>query len=303
MVSEEVREALLLGNQLQLSGELKIVSVLFTDIRQFTRFSESHSPQETVAMLNNHFGIINSAVNKAGGLIDKFSGDGTMAIFGAPVSLEPGETAYRALRAALLIRIRISESNAHRVRNGQEPINIGIGINTGEAITGNIGAEDRFEYTAIGDTVNVAFRVQSLAGLPTGSNIFITQGTHKALAEHERLLFGNQGAVTIKGRAKPVHVYSFVGVRKAGTSSHTMPADPPIPGDEVLSYDLLETAYLYCRGFDPTTIAGTKYLPLETVQSQIREAASQFEQVKQELQQEFGLTDTELQHLTEAPFL
>ena len=111
MVSEEVREELLLGNHLHLSGDLKIVSVLFTDVRQFTNYSAIHSPQEVMDMLNTYFSIVNGAVSEAGGMINKFGGDSTMAIFGAPVNLEPSESAYRALRAALLIRIRILESS------------------------------------------------------------------------------------------------------------------------------------------------------------------------------------------------
>ena len=263
MVSEEVREALLHGDQLQLSGELKIVSVLFTDIRQFTNFSENHSPQEVVDMLNTYFSIVNGAVREAGGMINKFGGDSTMAIFGAPVNLEPSETAYRALRAALSIRIRITESSARRVQAGLEPINIGIGINTGEVITGNIGAEDRFEYTVIGDTVNVAARIQGLASQFTDSNIFITEGTYQAFAERERLLVADHGAVALKGRTKigarlQCHWHA-IGQNLAQTTQ----AEDRTRRNEVPRRDALETAYLYCRGFDPTTIATTKNLPLE----------------------------------------
>jgi class 3 adenylate cyclase len=299
MVSEEVREALLHGDQLQLSGELKIVSVLFTDIRNFTEFSENHSPQEVVDMLNTYFSIVNGAVQEAGGMINKFGGDSTMAIFGAPVNLEPGETAYRALRAALSIRIRILESSARRVQAGLEPINIGIGINTGEAITGNVGAEDRFEYTVIGDAVNVASRVQSLASHLTNSNIFITEGTYQAFAERERLLVADQGEVALKGRAESVHVYKVIGMRLSTTSPNTTQAENSSPSNDVPYRDSLETAYLYCRGFDLRTIATAKNLPLKSVKSWIKSAASCFEQSRQELCLEFELTDIELQRLND----
>ncbi len=299
MVSEEVREALLHGHQLKLSGELKVVSVLFTDIRQFTTFSESHSPQEVVGMLNTYFSIVNGAVREAGGMINKFGGDSTMAIFGAPVNLEPSETASRALRAALSIRIRITESNARRVQAGLEPLNIGIGINTGEVITGNVGAEDRFEYTVIGDTVNVAARMQSLSNEFAGSNIFITEATYKAFAEQERLLVADHGAVALKGRTELVHVYNVIGLRLAKISPNTQ-AESSTRRNEVPRRDALETAYLYCRGFDPTTIATAKNLPLESVLSWIKEAASRFERSKQELCLEFNLTELELQRLHDA---
>jgi len=299
MVSEEVREALLLSDQLQLSGELKVVSVLFTDIRQFTNFSERHSPQEVVEMLNTYFSIVNGAVREAGGMINKFGGDSTMAIFGAPVNLEPSETAQRALRAALSIRIRITEFSARRVQAGLKPINIGIGINTGEVITGNIGAEDRFEYTVIGDTVNVAARIQGLSSQFTDSNILISEETYKAYAERDELLVTDQGAVALKGRTESVHVYNLIGMRLAKTSTDT-PAESPAQSDKVPHRDALETAYLYCRGFDPTTIATTKKLPLKSVRSWIKKAASRFEQSKRELGLEFNLTDIELQRLYDA---
>ncbi len=299
MVSVEVREALLLGHQLQLGGELKVVSVLFTDIRQFTNFSESHSPQEVVGMLNTYFSIVNVAVREAGGMINKFGGDSTMAIFGAPVNLPPSETAHRALRAALSIRLRITESSAHRVQAGLEPINIGIGINTGEVITGNVGAEDRFEYTVIGDAVNVASRVQSLASQLSDSNIFITEGTYQAFAERERLLVTDQGAVALKGRTESVHVYNVIGMHLTKTSPNPS-AGSPSQSTEVPRLAALEAVYLYCRGFEPTTIATTKNLPLESVQAWIKAAASQFAQSKKELGLEFNLTDIELQRLYDA---
>jgi adenylate cyclase len=296
MVSEEVREALLLGDQLQLSGELKVISVLFTDIRQFTNFSENRSPQQVVDMLNTYFGIVNGAVREAGGMINKFGGDSTMAIFGAPLSLEPSETARRALRAALLIRLRMTEFSARRVQAGLEPINIGIGINTGEVITGNVGAEERFEYTVIGDAVNVASRVQSLASQFTDSNIFITEKTYTAFAEHDRLLVADQGAVTLKGRTESVHIYSVIGMRLENTISK-ISLRKAERRNGVSRRNALETAYLYCRGFDPATIAVTKNLTLQAVEKWILEASSRFEQSKLELCQEYNPTEAELQRL------
>lgn len=298
MVSEEVREALLEGRSPQLGGELKVVSVLFTDIRQFTAFSESHTPQEVMGMLNSYFSIVNGAVHEAGGMINKFGGDSAMAIFGAPVSLTPDETARRALRAALLIRIRMTEANAHRVRAGLGLLNIGIGINTGEVITGNIGAEDRFEYTVIGDTVNVAERMQSLASEFTESNIFIADATYATFANREQLLVTDFGDVVFKGRTEPVHVYNVIGMQLKKTLPPQYAGNPTRRND-VPRRDALEAAYLYCRGFEPITIAITKNLPLATVELWIKESASRFERSKRELFQEFHLTDAELQRLAD----
>lgn len=296
MVSEEVREALLQGRQAKLGGELKTVSVLFTDIRQFTAFSETHSPQEVVGMLNSYFSIINAAVHEAGGMINKFGGDSTLAIFGAPVSLPSEETARRALRAALSIRIRITEANAHRIQAGLEPLNIGIGINTGEVITGNIGAEDRFEYTVIGDTVNVAERLQSLTDQSTVSNIFIAEATYTAFAERDELLVADFGEVIFKGRTEPVHVYNVIGMNLSKTPAN-FPAANLTRRDNVPRRDAFEAAYLYCRGFKPSTIAQTKNLPLETVELWLAEAAERFERSKRDLLLEFPLTEAELQRL------
>jgi class 3 adenylate cyclase len=299
MVSEEVREALL-NDQVQLGGELKVVTMLFTDIREFTKFSENHSPQEVVEMLNNYFSIVNSAVREAGGMINKFGGDSTMAIFGAPMNLDPSETARRALRAALTIRIRITEANAHRVQAGLESLKIGIGINTGEVITGNIGPKDRFEYTVIGDAVNVASRMQSLTNQFTDSNIFITAATYQAFSQRERLLVADRGEVALKGRTELVHVYNVIGMQLTDKSPKAAHLEVQTQRNEVPRRDALETAYLYCRGFDPMTIATTKNLRLELVLLWIKDAASRFERSKQELSLEFDLTEMELQRLYDA---
>lgn len=212
MVSDEVREALLL-DKVQLAGDVKVVSVLFTDIRQFTTYSESHTPHEVLGVLNDYFSIVNSAVREAGGMINKFGGDSTMAIFGAPIGLPPTETARRAIFAALAIRLRLAEFNAQRKQAKLEPLVIGIGINTGEAITGKVGSEDRFEYTVIGDTVNVAARVQSLTDQYRASNILITAQTYDAFEDRSQLMVADHGAVTLKGKTHSVRIYGVIGLQ------------------------------------------------------------------------------------------
>lgn len=273
-----------------------MVSVLFADIREFTTFSENHPPQEVVGMLNSYFSIINTAVRQAGGMINKFGGDSTMAIFGAPVSLMPEETAHRALDAAFSIRLKIMEANAQRVKAGLEMLHIGIGINTGEVITGNIGAEDRFEYTVIGDTVNIAARMQNLATKFSASNIFISEATYVAFAGRKNLLVDDYGAVAFKGRTKSVHVYNVIGRQPTRRLSSTQ-EDSPNRRDNVTRRDALKSAFLYCRGFDPFTISTVKGLPLETVDRWIHDVSLRLERSKHELRQEFDLTEMELQRL------
>lgn len=291
VVSEEVREALLKG-QVGLGGELKVVTVLFTDIRQFTALSENRGPQEIVAVLNSYFGVVTGAIREAGGLVNKFGGDSTLAIFGAPVSAPPAESARQALRAALTIRTRMAEFNARRVEAGQEPISIGIGINTGEVITGNIGSAERFEYTVIGDTVNIAARVQGLTSQFADSNILITDATLAALGEAEQILVVDHGEIVLKGKTKLVRVYGVIGTRLAH-------AQPVLRVGAVPRRDVLEALYLYCRGFSLATIALTKKATPDTARGWLQSAAHHFDAASQELRLEFGLTEAELQRLKE----
>lgn len=290
VVSEEVREALLKG-QVGLGGELKVVTVLFTDIRQFTTLSENRSPQEIVAVLNSYFSVVTGAIREAGGLVNKFGGDSTMAIFGAPVSAPPAESARQALRAALAIRTRLAEFNARRVAQGQEPINVGIGVNTGEVITGNIGSAERFEYTVIGDTVNIAARVQGLTSQFPDSNILITDSTLAALGD-EQLLVVDHGEIALKGKTKRVRVYGVIGTRLTS-------AQPILRVGEVPRRDVLEALYLYCRGFDLATIGLTKRVAPDTLVRWLKSAAEHFEAASVELRAEFGLSEDELQRVKE----
>ena len=211
VVSDEVREAMLDG-QIGLGGEVKIVTVLFADIRDFTSFSEQYSPPEVVTLLNSYFAVVTGAIREAGGFVNKFGGDSLLAIFGAPVTVPPTESALKALRAALAIRTRLAEFNARRAQNGDAPIRIGIGINTGEVVAGNIGSEERFEYTVIGDTVNIASRVQSLTTQFRETNILITDASLEALKELTDLVVVDHGMIVLKGKRKRVRVYGVLSV-------------------------------------------------------------------------------------------
>lgn len=289
VVSEEVREALLAG-KVGLGGELKVVTVLFTDIRDFTSLSESNNPQEIVGLLNSYFEVVTEAIRKAGGLVNKFGGDSTLAIFGAPISAPAPETARRALEAAFNIRTRLAEFNARRIEKNLQPIRIGIGINTGEVVTGNIGSRDRFEYTVIGDTVNTAARVQSLTIRFTDSNILITDETRRALGQDAPLLVMDHGDVALKGKSRLVRVYGVIGMRLT-------PARAASHWGQVPRRDVLEALYLYCRGFNPRTIAATRNIDPLTVHQWIDGAARHFDQAADELREEFDLGDAELNRL------
>lgn len=180
------------------SGERIDVTVLFVDIRDFTPFAESNTAEDTVARLNAIFGIVVPVVVANGGHVNKFLGDGALAVFGAPNLLD--DHAPRALAAAVDMQCQIHE------RFGDEP-RIGIGINTGTVIAGTIGGGGKLEFTLIGDTVNVAARVEQLTKV-TGDQILLTQQTADALVAHPGG-FEHRGAHELKGKSALVTVYGL----------------------------------------------------------------------------------------------
>ncbi|MCP4589973.1 MAG: HAMP domain-containing protein, partial [bacterium] len=158
-VSHEVVEALRAG-QVKLEGENRVVSILFCDIRGFTARSERCTPEEMVALLNEYLPVVVNAAQTHEGTVNKFGGDSTLVIYGAPRRLQ--ESAYQAVLTALTMRTNLERLNERLAERGEEPIRIGVGINTGVALAGAVGPEERQEYTVIGDTVNLASRIESL---------------------------------------------------------------------------------------------------------------------------------------------
>ena len=155
-VSRDVVHRLLARGELELTGERRHITVLFADIRGFTGLAERLDPETLHGMLNRYFRVMIEAVADAGGFVDKFVGDKVMALFGHTSTTELG--ARQAVQAALQIQARLAA-----LSDEADPIAVGIGINTGEVILGNVGSERRMEFTAIGDAVNVADRLQSMA--------------------------------------------------------------------------------------------------------------------------------------------
>ncbi|MFZ1164063.1 adenylate/guanylate cyclase domain-containing protein [Mycobacterium sp.] len=180
------------------SGERRQVSVMFVDIRDFTPFAEANSAEDTVARLNALFEIVVPAVVDAGGHVNKFLGDGALAVFGAPNDL--ADHADAAVSAGLLIHRLVAERFDGALR-------IGIGINTGVVIAGTIGGGGKLEFTLIGDTVNVAARVEQLTKT-TGNVILLTQQTVDALLTRPPGLI-DRGAHTLKGKSATVHVFGL----------------------------------------------------------------------------------------------
>lgn len=159
----------------KLGGVNQIITVLFADIRGFTAFSEKEKPEKVVGLLNRYFSAMSEIIFAHGGTLDKYIGDGLMAIFGAPNATP--EDAKNAVKTAVTMQKRLTTLNKELESEGFRPINIGIGLHTGEATIGYIGSEQRSEYTAIGDTVNLASRLESNA---RGGQILVSEATAKA---------------------------------------------------------------------------------------------------------------------------
>ena len=180
------------------TGERRELTVMFIDIRDFTPYAETNTAEDPVARLNALFEIVVPAVVEAGGHVNKFLGDGALAVFGAPNDLP--DHADAALRTAVVIDRLVAE------RFGQE-LRIGIGINTGVVIAGTIGGGGKLEFTLIGDAVNVAARVEQLTKT-TGDTILLTQQCLEALTSQPPGLL-DRGAHALKGKSAPVQVFSL----------------------------------------------------------------------------------------------
>ena len=202
-VATEVVERLLEDpGRVRLGGERQEVTVLFADIRGYTTLSEGLRPEEVVAMLNRYLAVATEAIMAHHGTLDKYIGDAVMALFNAPLA-QPDHAA-NALQAALAMQRAVKQLAAE----GGPAVAYGIGVNTGPAVVGNIGTERLMNYTAIGDAVNVAARLQSNA--PPGE-VYVSGSTYALAAagmEAERLV-----PLQVKGRQEPVEVYRLVDVR------------------------------------------------------------------------------------------
>ena len=185
------------AEDIRLGGESKRMTLLFADVRGFTTMAEKMSPREAVEVLNEFFARMTDVIFEHDGTLDKYIGDGLMALFGAPLSLQ--NDAEAAVRAASNMQRSLAELNK---ASGRAPLNIGIGIHTGEAVVGFFGTERRTDYTAIGDTVNVASRLTSQAG---PGQIVISAATHERLKS--AIPCGQLPAMKLKGRAEMIDVY------------------------------------------------------------------------------------------------
>ncbi|WNR43175.1 CHASE2 domain-containing protein [Paenibacillus roseipurpureus] len=200
-----VDELLQSGEDVKLGGSRKDISLIFVDIRGFTPMSERLEPEQVIQVLNEYLDVCTKAIFKFNGTLDKFIGDGVMAMFGAPIEYD--NHPEMAVRAAIEMKSQADILEQKLIRNYGIGVKFGLGINSGPAVVGNIGSEDlRLDYTAIGDTVNLSARLESNA---KPGQILISEQTYervKGLFEIEAI-----GEIKVKGKEKPVAVYEVIG--------------------------------------------------------------------------------------------
>jgi adenylate cyclase len=202
---EVVDEILKDPEHMVLSGERREVTVLFCDIRGFTALSERLSPEEVVSLLNQFYTLMIETTFKHDGTLDKFLGDAVMAIFGAPIT-HP-DHANRAVRTAVAMQAGVAGLNERRAQEGREPIAIGIGVSLGEVVAGTVGTEDRMEYTVIGDSVNLAARLESNA---KPGRILISGRTYERVKDLVEVV--SLGLLRVKGKEEQIEAYEVVGL-------------------------------------------------------------------------------------------
>jgi adenylate cyclase len=200
VVSQDVAEELMKGD-VELGGESRLVTVIFADIRGFTPLTEGMEPQEVIGLLNECMEYLSQAIDAEGGVVDKFIGDAVMAVFGAPAAQD--DHARRAVRAAIRMRVAMATFNAIRASRGDEGLAIGVGVNSGVAVAGNMGSSNRMNYTVVGDVVNLASRLSDQAQpgeiLIGGSTLSLAGPGLKA---------SPLGGRALKGFSAEVEVYS-----------------------------------------------------------------------------------------------
>ncbi|PYS99302.1 MAG: hypothetical protein DMF63_11805 [Acidobacteria bacterium] len=195
-----VQQLLLNPNSFRLGGVNQTITVLFADIRGFTALSEREKPEKVVGLLNRYFSAMTEIIFEHGGTLDKYIGDGLMALFGAP-STSPAD-AMNAVKAAVSMQKRLITLNDELQDEGFAKVSMGIGLHTGEATIGYIGSDRRSEYTAIGDTVNLASRLESNS---KGGEILISEAT--AAASGNLIPVNPREPLTVKNRVQPVNVF------------------------------------------------------------------------------------------------
>jgi len=204
-------EVLAEPGRLRLGGERRRLTVLFSDIRNFTPFCESREPEEVVAILNEYLTHMTQQIFEHSGTLDKYVGDEIVAFFGAP-GAHHADHALNAARAALAMKATLTKLQDKWRSEGREALDFGVGLNTGEMLVGNMGSSDIFDYTVIGDQVNLGARVETLTR-KYGCSIIITESTYNEI--RDRAEVRELGEETVKGKTRPIKVYELVALEEA----------------------------------------------------------------------------------------
>jgi len=206
-VSPQVADEILKEpDKIRLGGERREVTVFFADIRGFTSLSRKMLPEQTVEMLNKYFTLLTEIIFRFEGTVDKFIGDAVMGIFGSPIKSE--SHLEQGVKAAAAIKMAMETVNVSRRSKGLLPMQMGLGVDSGEVIVGNMGSKSRTEFTAVGDSVNTASKLADLAG---GGEIIITESVYERLKD--RISVVPLPGVVIKGFEQPLMLYNLVDLK------------------------------------------------------------------------------------------
>jgi adenylate cyclase len=238
-----VNELISNPEKLKLGGEKKNITILFSDIAGFTTFAEKKQPEELVAFINEFLSSMSEIIIANDGTLDKYLGDAVMAFWGAPIEVE--NHAAKACLTALQMQARLAQLRERWMASGESPIYIRIGINTGDVIVGNIGGEKRFDYTVLGDDVNLASRLEG-ANKEYATNIMIGESTYQMIKD--KFLVRELDVIRVKGKSEPTKVYeliSEIGDKKAEEAVEQM--DLYLQGLDLFRLKSFEAAHDYFR--------------------------------------------------------
>lgn len=189
----------------ELGGQLTSASVLFSDIRGFTSLTETQAPEALIALLNRYFQAMSGVVAVHGGLVNKFGGDSLLAVFGTPMNPD-AEHAWKAVQAAQAMQAALEQFNTDQVQRGEPQLRIGVGVASGPVVAGNVGSQKRMEYTVIGDTVNLASRLQSMTK-ELGVTVLLSGLTAQAVKD--RVPMEAIGRLEVRGKQEAVEVFKL----------------------------------------------------------------------------------------------
>lgn len=207
-ISKDVKNKILKNSDdVELGGKKAEISIMFADIRGFTSLSETHSAEEVSRLLNEYFTEIEPVITKHNGVINKFIGDAVLVIFGEPI--QDKFHAKNAVLCAYALNKKVKQIQERWIEEGKPKIDIGIAINTGEAFVGNVGTVNRFEYTVIGDAVNIASRIEDYNKIYK-THILISQNTYSKISHLVDVIKIRE--VAIKGKAKKINIYEVLRI-------------------------------------------------------------------------------------------